>query len=102
MTNKAVSKDDLSLQLANIDAPFSNTEQAWKLLNEIAKKGVIYFAFNNRISVCEHEHGFYGDTCWCGAPKVGEATRPVGFITLVKNWIPSRQKEYEKRKWITP
>lgn len=86
----------------NIDAPFSNTEQAWKLLNEIAKKGVIYFAFNNRISVCEHEHGFYGDTCWCGAPKVGEATRPVGFITLVKNWIPSRQKEYEKRKWITP
>lgn len=86
----------------NIDAPFSNTEQAWKLLNEIAKKGVIYFAFNNRISVCEHEHGFYGDTCWCGAPKVGEATRPVGFITLVKNWIPSRRKEYEERKWITP
>ena len=86
----------------NIDAPFTNPEQGWKLLNDIAKKGVIYFAFNNRISVDEHEHGFYGDTCWCGAPKCGEATRPVGFITLVKNWIPSRRKEYEERKWITP
>jgi len=85
----------------NIDAPFTNSEQGWKLLNEIAKKGVIYFAFNNRISVDKHEHGFYGDTCWCGEPKCGEATRPVGFITLVKNWIPSRKKEYEERKWIS-
>lgn len=84
----------------NIDAPFTNSDQAWDILNGIAKKGVIYYAFNNRIDVCEDEHGFYGDTCWCGKPKVGEATRPVGFITLVKNWIPSRQKEYETRKWI--
>jgi len=85
----------------NIDTPFTNSEQGWKLLNDIAKKGVIYFAFNNRISVDEHEHGFYGDTCWCGSPKIGEATRPVGFITLIKNWIPSRKDEYKERKWIT-
>jgi len=85
----------------NIDAPFANSDQAWKLLNDISKKGVIYFAFNNRISVDEDEHGFYGDTCWCGKEKIGEATRPVGFITLVKNWIPSRRKEYETRQWNT-
>jgi len=83
----------------NLDSPITKPQTAWNLLNAIAKKGVIYFAFNNRISVDEHEHGFYGDTCWCGAPKVGEATRPVGFITLVKNWIPSRKEEYEERKW---
>ncbi len=84
----------------NIDSPFANSDMAWDLLNHIAKRGVIYFAFNNKISVCEEEHGFYGDTCWCGKPKVGEATRPVGFITIVKNWIPSRQEEYKERKWI--
>jgi len=85
----------------NIDRPFTNTDQAWKLLNDIAKKRVIYFAFNTKISVDENEHGFYGDICWCGSPKCGEATRPVGFITLVKNWIPSRKKEFNERKWIT-
>ena len=67
----------------------------------LAKMGVIYFANNIKIDVDENEHGFYGDVCWCGKPKVGEATRPVGFITLVKNWIPSRQEEYKTRKWIT-
>ena len=84
----------------NIEAPFTNSEQRWKLKKELAKKGVIYKAFNIRISVCEDEHGFHGDTCWCGKPKVGEATRPVGFITLVKNWIPSRIQEYVTRVFL--
>lgn len=85
----------------NIDAPFTNSEQAWNVLNKTAEMGVIYEAFNTRIDVCEDEHGFYGDTCpLCGKPKAGEATRPVGFITLVKNWIPSRKEEYKTRKWI--
>ncbi len=84
----------------NLDAPFQSDETSWNILNKIAAEGVIYFAFNNKISVCEDEHGFYGDECWCGKPKVGEATRPVGFITMVKNWIPSRKKEYSERKWM--
>jgi len=84
----------------NIDSPFANEKQGWELLKFLAKQGVIYFAFNNRISVCEDEHGFYGDICWCGKEKVGEATRPVGFITLVKNWIPSRKEEYETRVFL--
>ena len=29
-----------------IDAPFTDEEQAWKILNYIASQGVIYFAFN--------------------------------------------------------
>lgn len=84
----------------NIDAPLENEEQAWKLLNDIAAQGVIYYAINDRIDVCEREHGFHGNTCWCGRPKCGVATRPVGFITLVKNWIPSRQEEFKTRSWI--
>jgi len=85
----------------NLDSPFNNADQAWEVQKTMAKLGVIYYANNTKISVDENEHGFYGDTCWCGNPKVGEATRPVGFITLVKNWIPSRQEEYKTRKWIT-
>ena len=84
----------------NIDSPFTNSNQAWDMLNNIAKRGVIYFAFNNRISVCEDTHGFYGNKCWCGKDKIGEATRPVGFITIVPDWIPGRQAEYKERKWI--
>ena len=33
----------------SIEAPFSNTQQAWDMLNYIASQGVIYFAFNLRI-----------------------------------------------------
>jgi len=84
----------------NIDAPLQDEEQAWKLLNDIAAQGVIYYGINARIDVCELEHGFHGNTCWCGRPKCGVATRPVGFITLVKNWIPSRQEEFKTRSWI--
>ena len=83
----------------NIDAPLQNEEQDWQLLNDLAEMGVIYHGKNCKIDVCELEHGFHGDTCWCGRPKCGVATRPVGFITLVKNWIPSRQEEFKTRKW---
>lgn len=83
----------------NIDAPLQNEEQDWKLLNDLAEMGVIYHGKNTCIDVCELEHGFHGDTCWCGRPKCGVATRPVGFVTLVKNWIPSRQEEFKTRKW---
>ena len=93
--------DGGSILHLNIDAPFANSDQMLDMLNSIAERGVIYFAFNNKISVDIHEHGFYGDVCWCGEPKVGEATRPVGFITLVKDWIPSRQEEYRDREWYT-
>lgn len=60
-----------SISHINLDSPFQSFEVAWDLLVELAKQGVKYFAFCTRISACEHNHGFYGETCpICGKPKV--------------------------------
>lgn len=51
------------------------------MLNYIASKDVIYFAFNTKINVCQHRHGFVGtDTCpTCGEPVVDTYQRVVGL-----------------------
>ena len=68
-----------SILHANIDAPFNNFQQAWDMVNYIADAGVIYFAFNTKIQVCEDNHAFYGNICpVCGKPKSAEYTRIVG------------------------
>ena len=62
-----------SILHVNIDAPFNNFDQAWKMTNYIADQGVTYFAFNTKISACESNHAFYGDKCnVCGKPKYVE------------------------------
>ena len=85
----------------NLDAPFNNKEQAWKMLNYIASQGVIYFAFNTKISVCKEGHAFYGNTCpKCGQPKSDTYTRIVGFLTPVSEWSKTRRWDFDKRKWF--
>ena len=44
----------------NIQSRFPNFESAWELTNKIANEGVIYFAFNMKINVCEDGHAFIG------------------------------------------
>lgn len=69
-----------SILHAGIDKPFANFDIAWKMLNYIADSGVPYFAFCTRISACENNHGFYGETCpVCGKPKVTTYQRIVGL-----------------------
>lgn len=68
-----------SIAHINLDAPLTDEETAWKLLNYIADEGVAYFAFNLRISACKNNHGFYGEVCpICGEPKVTSYQRIVG------------------------
>lgn len=85
----------------NIEGRFSSKEQAWDMLNYIAKSGVIYSAFNTKISVCEHKHAFIGtDTCpTCGEPVADTFTRVVGFYTPVSGYQKIRRKEFNERKW---
>lgn len=72
--------DSGSILHVGIDKPFANFDTAWKMLNYIADMGVPYFAFCTRISACESNHGFYGDTCpICGKPKVTTYQRIVGL-----------------------
>jgi len=84
----------------NIDAPFDTFEKAWYMVNYVADKGVTYFAFNTKISACESNHAFYGDTCpCCGKPKASEYSRIVGFFTKTSTWSSERKAEFKLRKW---
>ena len=90
-----------SISHINIEAPFQNFETAWNLLNYIADQGVVYFAFNLRISACKHNHGFYGDTCpICGEPVETTYQRIVGFLTPEKTYSKERKAEFAKRTWL--
>lgn len=85
----------------NIESGFTNEEQSWKMLCELANKGLIYFAYNRAISVCKDNHSFYGDICTtCGNPKVDEYMRVVGFLTPVSSYSKERKIEYDKRQWF--
>ena len=84
----------------NIEAPFNTFEGAWDMVNYIADQGLTYFAFNAKISACKHNHGFFGNKCpICGAPKIREYTRIVGYYTATDTWSAPRKEEYAKRKW---
>ena len=84
----------------NIDAPFDSYEKALKMTNYIAQSGVTYFAFNTKISACDHNHAFYGDVCPnCGEPKTAEYSRVVGFYVPTKTWSKERKEEFKLRKW---
>lgn len=84
----------------NIDAPFTNFEQAWKMTQYIADQGLTYFAYNTKIQACKHNHAFYGKICpVCGKPVATEYTRIVGFYTPITTWSAPRKEEYELREW---
>ena len=89
-----------SIAHINLDAPLDNFDTAWSLLNYIADKGVIYFAFNLRINACKNNHGFYGDTCpECGNPVETTYQRIVGFLTPCKTYSKERKEEFDMRLW---
>ena len=83
----------------NIQSRFPNFESAWKLTNEIANEGVIYFAFNMKINVCEDDHAFIGSHCKCGKTAVNQFSRVVGFLTPKSSYSAPRKKEFDARKW---
>jgi ribonucleoside-triphosphate reductase len=85
----------------NIAAPFVTEEQAWNLLNKIAKEGVIYFAYNIKIATCENGHGFIGNICpQCGGEVVDTFQRIVGYLTPSKSYSKQRKREFSERKWF--
>ncbi|WP_448374841.1 anaerobic ribonucleoside-triphosphate reductase [Fervidobacterium sp.] len=83
----------------NLDSPFRSEEEAWHMVNLVAKMGVVYFAFNQKISVCEEGHAFYGSKCpTCGKSKTDEYMRIVGYLVPVSSFNSVRRKEeYPKR-----
>ena len=89
-----------SILHANVEAPFSNFDQAWDMLNYITDQGVTYFAFNTKIQSCKNNHAFFGTKCpVCGGDVESEYTRVVGFYTKISTWSKERQEEFKLRKW---
>lgn len=85
----------------NLAGKFASEEQAWDLLNLIAKSGVIYFAYNCKISVCSSEHAFFSEICpKCGEKPVDTYSRVVGFLVPISAYSKERKQEFEKRKWF--
>ena len=85
----------------NIQGPFTSEEQSWELLNKIAKAGVIYFAYNVKISTCENGHGFFGEECpECHQPKIDTFQRIVGYLTPTSTYSKPRKKEFNERRWF--
>ena len=85
----------------DIENRFPTKESAWDMLNYVASKGVIYFAFTTKISVCEDKHSFIGvQTCpICGKPEADQYARVVGFYTPVSSYQKIRKKEFNLRRW---
>lgn len=85
----------------NLEGKFANEEQAWDLLNRIASSGVIYFAYNTKISVCDNEHAFFGDLCpQDGLPVADTYSRIVGFLVPTSSYSKERKAEFDERKWF--
>lgn len=85
----------------NLSGDFASEEQAWSLLNHIAKSGVIYFAYNRKISVCESEHAFLSEICpSCGQKPCDTYSRIVGFLVPLSSYSKERKIEFQKRKWF--
>ena len=90
-----------SIAHINLESPFTNFDTAWKMLNYIADEGVTYFAFCTKISACENNHGFYGETCpICGKPKHTTYQRIVGFLTPTTTYSKERKAEFALRDWL--
>ena len=89
-----------SIAHINIEAPFTNFDQAWALTEYIADQGLTYFAFNVRIQACKKNHAFFGTKCpTCGGDVATEYTRIVGFYVPISTWSKERKAEYAMREW---
>lgn len=86
----------------SLDGNQLTEEQSWEILNYMANAGVIYFAFNPKLSLCKHKHTFFGETCpICGEKKDDEVTRIVGYLVPVSSYSAARRDEENHRQWYS-
>lgn len=95
----------------NIDEMEADVKTQVELVETMFKKGVIYFAFNNIIGVCNEcgantvqnksdvTEDNTGKCKKCGSTDVDIAFRVVGFVRKVKNWAKQRREEFKNRKF---
>ena len=85
----------------NLQGKFASEKQSWDMLNHLAKSGIIYFAYNVQISVCDEGHGFFGQICpTCGKSVQDVFSRIVGYLVPTQSYSKERKQEFDKRKWF--
>ena len=84
----------------SLDGGKLTEEQSWEILNHMANSGVIYFAFNTKLFLCEHKNIFFGETCpICSEMKSDEVTRIVGYLVPISSYSKQRKEEEQNRQW---
>ena len=78
----------------NVAEEITDPDKMVKLMEYAAKCGVVYWAVNYRIRMCENHHTWVGtEKCpVCGKPYTDEITRVVGFFTNTKHWNKTRRE----------
>lgn len=87
----------------NVEERVEDTQKIIDLICTSAKAGVIYFALNYNLQLCEEGHMCVGmnSACnICGKDITDNFTRVVGFLTNTKNWSAKRREEdYPNRQF---
>ena len=85
----------------NVEEKINDTQKIVDLINTCARMGVVYWAINYNLQMCENDHmsiGANGHCPICGSPIKENFTRVVGFLTAIKNWnVVRRTVDYPNR-----
>lgn len=85
----------------NVEQRIDNPEKLENLIELCAKQGVIYWAVNYNLQLCENGHMTVGrgEVCSvCGGKIIDNFTRVVGFLTSPRNWHKVRREvDYPNR-----
>jgi ribonucleoside-triphosphate reductase len=82
----------------NLAEPFKDEEQAWLLMNKLAREGVIYFSFILKINVCSNDHSFHDKKCpICNGDVVDSYIKIVGYLVKTSSYKKERATEMRER-----
>lgn len=84
-----------SILHVNLDEKVNDTKKIMNIIKTCAKQGVIYFALNYVLQLCENKHMSVGNNSicpTCGKPITNTYSRVVGFLVDVRNWARERRE----------
>ncbi len=86
----------------NLGENFNTFEDAWEFTVGLAKAGVGYFSYISKISICQYDHSFFGDSCpICGCPPTSYGIKVVGYMVKQSVFKKERRKEFLERRFYT-
>jgi len=82
----------------NLAENFKDEEQAWQLMNKLAREGVVYFSFIQKINVCKNDHSFHDKKCpICNGDVVDSYIKIVGYLVKASSYKKERATEMKER-----